>query len=891
RSLALATTSKTWVMANDYVGLDEVLDNFSIYDDIVFVAIINMDGKILSHSDRELVGKYIADTERILFLEQMLKPTKVHNREDKVLLENEEFIDIIRVIHHNDSHIGMVHIRLDQKHRQETISSTIFRGVVFTILSVVIGVFFAYFVVNGLIKQLLKLTLTMKKLRSGKRDVKADESGLQEISELSHEFNDLIETLHTSEELTEQLRERLELAFAGTKDGLWDWNIKDDTIYFSPLWKAMLGYKDSELENSVLNWKERVHPDDVEEALGDLQKHIDGKTDLYVNIHRLKHKDGYWIWTLDRAKALCDEDGNATRMVGTHTDITKDKKMQLQYEQQAQVIEQVNDSVISTDLEGNIVSWNKGSERMLGYKAEEVIGKPMSIIHRPEDIEQNRAYTKQLLISGAFSVDAYLVSKFKSIIAVMISLSILRDENGNPIGLIGVSQDITKRKKAEEDLREQKQILEHQAHHDALTGLPNRILFNDRLKIGIEESKRDKTELALLFIDLDHFKEINDSFGHVTGDLLLKEVTERLRNILRDEDTLARLGGDEFTIIIKNLHLGQDASILAQKILSILAEPIVIDEHELYVSSSIGISLCPSDGDSVEDLLKYADAAMYKAKDEGRNNFQFYSAEMTELAFERVVVETSLRTSLENEDFIVYYQPQVDGETDKLIGMEALVRWQHRTMGLVSPAKFIPIAESTGLIVEIDRFVMRSAMEQFAKWYKEGLNPGVLAMNLSVQQLRQKDFIPMFTSLIQETECKPEWLELEVTESQLMTNPEEAIKVLNQINEIGVNLAIDDFGTGYSSLSYLKKFPINKLKIDQSFIRDLPDDEEDVGITNAVIALAKSLNLNIIAEGVETIEQRDFLVENGCRNIQGYFYEKPIPTDDMKRVLLEGLTS
>jgi len=280
---------------------------------------------------------------------------------------------------------------------------------------------------------------------------------------------------------------------------------------------------------------------------------------------------------------------------------------------------------------------------------------------------------------------------------------------------------------------------------------------------------------------------------------------------------------------------------------------------------------------------------MYKAKAEGRNNFQFYSSEMTELAFERVVMETSLRAALEHKDFVVYYQPQVDAKKNILIGMEALVRWKHQTIGMVSPAKFIPLAESTGLIVELDRFVMRSAMTQITKWYDDGLNPGVLALNLAVKQLGQKDFFTMLNTMMEETGCRAEWLEFEVTEGQIMTNPEEAIKILNQISDMGIELAVDDFGTGYSSLSYLKKLPIDKLKIDQSFIRDLPDDEEDVGIAKAVIALSNSLNLRVIAEGVETVEQKEFLIENGCKNIQGYFYAKPMPSDEMEDFLLKGL--
>jgi len=391
--------------------------------------------------------------------------------------------------------------------------------------------------------------------------------------------------------------------------------------------------------------------------------------------------------------------------------------------------------------------------------------------------------------------------------------------------------------------------------------------------------------MALMFIDLDHFKEINDSLGHDIGDEILIAVTQRLTGVIRKEDTLARLGGDEFTIIIEELTQGQDASLLAKKVIEVLAQPFTIDDNILYVSSSIGISIFPDDGITATNLLKYADAAMYKAKDEGRNNFQYYSVEMTEQAFEKVVMEANLRSALKNEEFIVYYQPQVNGRNNQLIGMEALVRWQHPTQGLVSPARFIPLAESTGLIVELDQFVMKTAMKQTSLWYSQGFNPGRLALNLSIKQLQQKDFIIILKNLIKEADCKPQWLELEVTEGQIMTDPENAIIILNQISDIGIELAIDDFGTGYSSLSYLKKLTINKLKIDQSFVQNLPNDDEDAAIAKAVIALAQSLKLRIIAEGVESIEQKAFLVKNGCQNIQGYFYNKPIPANEMKDYL------
>jgi diguanylate cyclase (GGDEF)-like protein/PAS domain S-box-containing protein len=829
-----------------------------------------------------------------------------------------------------------------------------------------------------------------------------------------------ITNIHNSTKNLIALNERLELALLGNNDGVWDWNLETDEIYYSPRWKEMLGYKDNELANNFKTWEERANPEDIPKVMLEIKKCIKGEIQYLDNIHRIKHKDGHWIWVHDRARAIYDKNSKAIRISGTHTDITHQKELQLKNTQQTQIINQIHDSVVSTDLDGNITSWNHASEVILGYSAQEMIGKHITYIYPEEDYDALDRNIKLLKKHGFRDSEAKVITKNGEIIYIDLSLSLLKDEDNYPIGMIGYSKDITKRKQiqndlaqqhkflqsiidgvddpimvikkdynvelmnntlknsskntkfkdinnpkcyeishnrsepcdgiehpcplksvlkkkeheivvhshhdskgnqcyvelsatplfnnekncigiiessrditihlqAQDELRIQKDILHHQAHHDSLTGLPNRILFQDRLDQAIKKAKRNNSTLALLFIDLDHFKEINDSLGHKAGDEVLKIVTNIFRNTIRKEDTIARLGGDEFTIILEDLRKPQDASILAKKLLKELSKPIMIENNELYVSSSIGISIYPDDGVSSIDLLKYADAAMYRAKDEGRNNFQYYTPEMTEMAFKRVVMEANLRDSLKNNHFVVYYQPQIDGTTDKIIGMEALVRWNHPSLGIVSPTKFIPLAESTGLIVELDRFVMKTAMTQISTWYKQGLNPGVLAMNLAVKQLQQKDFISMFKKLMKKTECKPEWIELEVTEGQIMQNPQKAIKILKQINNLGVELAVDDFGTGYSSLSYLKKFPINKLKIDQVFVKDLPKDEEDVAITRAVIALANSLKLKVIAEGVEDKKQKDFIVENGCKNIQGYFYSKPIPAKDMEILLKSGI--
>ena len=435
--------------------------------------------------------------------------------------------------------------------------------------------------------------------------------------------------------------------------------------------------------------------------------------------------------------------------------------------------------------------------------------------------------------------------------------------------------------------REMEKELEHQAYHDALTKLPNRSLFIDRLDQALKLAHRSKTILAVLFLDLDNFKEINDSLGHDAGDKVLIEIARRLNANLREMDTIARLGGDEFTLIVSGFEDTQFIHEVVLKLLNILQQPMNINDQELYATSSIGISIYPDDGKTSETLLRNADAAMYKAKESGRNSFEFYTHDMTERAFERVLMESNLRRALEQREFIIYYQPQYDASTNKVIGMEALLRWQHPEMGMISPAKFIPIAENTGLIIELDRWVMKTATQQVSQWHQSGLHPGRLSLNMATKQLEQKDLLEFIKTTLQQSNCKPEWIAFEITESQIMKDPQKAISLLVEISALGIEIAVDDFGTGYSSLTYLKRLPVDKLKIDRAFINELPHDDEDVAIVRVIIALSKSLKLSVIAEGVENQQQVDFLMAEGCSDIQGFFFAKPMPANEVEVLLMK----
>jgi len=430
------------------------------------------------------------------------------------------------------------------------------------------------------------------------------------------------------------------------------------------------------------------------------------------------------------------------------------------------------------------------------------------------------------------------------------------------------------------------QKIRHLAYHDVLTGLPNRMLFMDRIDQAISRAQREDSQFALLFLDIDHFKVINDSMGHAAGDQLLNIVSQRLTQVLRKTDTVARLGGDEFTIILEALDDPKSVESVAKNILKSLDELTLINNKEVHVGGSIGIALYPQDGDSFGALLKNADIAMYRAKELGRQTFQFYENEMSLKAMQRLDLENQIRRALKNEEFLVYYQPKVNLSSGQCIGMEALVRWQHPQRGLISPAEFIPLAEETGLIIQLDEWVMRSACKQFKKWQTSGYTIDSLSVNVSARHFKEGGLLGHCKNVMEDVQLSPQFIEIELTESALVDNYKNAKEILNKIHSMGVKIALDDFGTGYASMAYLKEFPFDTVKLDCSFVKDLPDDKENAAIVKAMIQLVAALNLNLVAEGVETEQQKNYLIENSCMQGQGYLWSQPINASEFEKTFL-----
>ncbi|MDO3377581.1 putative bifunctional diguanylate cyclase/phosphodiesterase [Geoalkalibacter halelectricus] len=462
-----------------------------------------------------------------------------------------------------------------------------------------------------------------------------------------------------------------------------------------------------------------------------------------------------------------------------------------------------------------------------------------------------------------------------------LQASPLWQADGSLRGIIQTARDITERLRVEETLRENQNRLDYLAHHDPLTNLPNRLRFNTRLQHAMGRARETRRQVALLFLDLDRFKNINDSLGHELGDQVLREVAGRLRTCLRASDTVARLGGDEFVVILEGIEDLNAVALVARNILRNLSRPFQVGPHDLYVTSSIGISLFPGDAQSVEGLMKHADVAMYRAKEEGRNNYQFYRPDMHVRTPEMLIMESNLRRAMSENQLQLYYQPQYDLASRQLIGLEALVRWKHPVHGMISPADFIPLAEDTGLIVPLGQWVMKTACAQAKAWQEQGYAPVRVAVNISAREFRQLDFIDHLDAILSETGLDPHWLELEITESIAMQNFDETIMTLTDLKIRGVHLAIDDFGTGYCSLGYLKRFPISKLKIDQSFVRDINRDSNDAAIATSIIALGRSMHMEVIAEGVEREDQAQLLLAKGCHQAQGFLFSPAVPAEQV----------
>ncbi|WP_426109638.1 bifunctional diguanylate cyclase/phosphodiesterase [Massilia sp. PWRC2] len=596
----------------------------------------------------------------------------------------------------------------------------------------------------------------------------------------------------------------------------------------------------------------------------------------YVSEERqYRRRDGAMFWCLVSGFAvdpLRPHEGS----IWVFADITERKLAEETLRLSATVLEHIADGVMVTDTEGNIVAVNRGFTQITGYTEAEVIGLPSSLsrLGRYDKVFYHHLW-EDLAATGYGCGDIWNVRKNGDAYLESLTVSAVLDTAGAVTHFVAVFSDIT-------SVRQSQDKLDHMAHHDPLTALPNRLLFHDRLEHALQRSACEHQQLAILFIDLDRFKNVNDTLGHQVGDALLKLVAGALAAQLRDGDTLARLGGDEFVVLLENVDAMGAASVAA-KLVAMFEQPFCVASYELFVTGSVGIGVYPGDAVDADLLIRNADVAMYQAKARGRNNYQFYAPSMSGEGVERLRLEALLRRAIEKNEIFLNYQPQVDMASGRLTGVEALVRWQNPELGLVPPTRFIAVAEDTGFINPLGKWVLEQACRQMVRWEQAGLVVPKMAVNLSVRQFERGSIVGMVADILRETGLAPQRLQLEVTESLIM-NTADVLAFVNDLRALGVGLAIDDFGTGYSSLAYLQQLPVQTLKIDRSFIKDIANDSNDGAITIAIIQLAKSLNLSVIAEGVETEQQVAFLQRHGCRHAQGFYFARPgLPEELLKR--------
>ncbi|MET0556926.1 MAG: EAL domain-containing protein [Vicinamibacteria bacterium] len=648
-------------------------------------------------------------------------------------------------------------------------------------------------------------------------------------------------------------------------------------LYVSPAFEAIWGRTCEELYADPGLWLQAIDPAHVRAVVTALEALAEGTP--YDVEYRIVRPDGAERWIHDRGYPMYDDAGKVVLTSGVASDVTKRKQDEDAMRLSALAFESIGDGVMVTDAEQRIVSVNHAFTAITGYEESEVVG------HSPRFLQSGRhdaafyaAMWREIRAVGHWRGEVWDRRRSGEIYPELLSISAVRDAAGAITHYVGVSTEIS-------SLKEYEARLHHQAHHDALTGLPNRVLFQQRFDEALARARRHQQMLAVVLLDLDHFKTINDSLGHAAGDLLLEAVASRLGERVRATDTVARLGGDEFALLLDDTKEPQAAAVVGRALLEALAAPFELAGHQLYVTASLGVSCYPQDGADAESLLKNADTAMYRAKGEGRNNCQFFSQEMNARALETLVLGNSLRLALSRDELFLHYQPQYGLASGRTTGVEALVRWRHPEHGLVPPSRFVPLAEESGLIEPIGEWVLRTACRQMRAWRDAGLPVQRVAVNLSARQFRHPDLLHRVADVLAESGLDAHHLELEVTESMVMEHPEDATGVLGQLKAMGITIAVDDFGTGYSSLSYLKRLPIDILKIDQSFVRGVPQDTDDAAIIRAIIAMAKSLKLRLIAEGIENPDQRAFLEREGCEEGQGYFFSRPAPAEEIERLL------
>jgi diguanylate cyclase (GGDEF)-like protein/PAS domain S-box-containing protein len=702
-----------------------------------------------------------------------------------------------------------------------------------------------------------------------------------------------------AEDKVESLSTRLAIATEAANLGVWEWDPATNVVICNETMDRIYGYSPTVttpagpwlIESRYERFAAAIHPEDLSRVEARLQQTISEKSQITTE-YRIVLPDGSVRIISAVERAILDEAGKVTRLVGVNTDITDRQAAEDELfaeKERAQVtLSSIGDAVACTDLAGNVSFLNPVAEEMTGWSQKEATGRPMAEILRIQHDTTREAIPNPMELAMVENLtmnlpsSCHLVRRDGKETPIEDSVSPIHDRRGQVTGAVIVFRDVT----AAQAMTRQ---MAHSAQHDFLTGLPNRILLNDRVSQAIAASLRHHTGIAVLFLDLDGFKHINDSLGHPIGDRLLQSIAARLRDCLRGSDTVSRQGGDEFVMLLPEIQRAEEAAVTAQRVIQAIAAPHSIDDHDLHITASIGISVYPDDGLDSATLIKNADTAMYHAKEHGRKSYEFFKPAMNIRAVARQSIEEGLRFALERQEFVVHYQPKVDLRSGAITGAEALLRWAHPSRGMIAPAEFIPVAEDCGLIVPIDNWVLRESCRQARAWLDADLRLKTMSVNVSAMEFRDKHFGEVVLKALDEAGLHPSYLQLELTESILMRSADSTESILSALKATGVQVAIDDFGTGYSSLSYLTRFPIDTLKIDQSFVHQIATSEGDTSIVTAIISMGHSLHMRVVAEGVETEEEAAFLRAQNCDEAQGYYFSRPVNAEQFASLLQIGI--
>jgi diguanylate cyclase (GGDEF)-like protein/PAS domain S-box-containing protein len=918
---ALASSSASLVLTNDIAGMQEVLQGFADAPDLKFALVLSPQGEVLGATNSHLIGRYVNDSVSKSLLDVSAEFT--------TLIDDNALIDVAMPIKVNNRHVGWARVEMTRRSSNANLNLLGATGVGFSLLAVIVSFVVAAWLSWRLTHKFYHLIHIMKAVENGDRQLRSEVTTKDEVGKLAQSFNRMLDTLNNSER---ELGRINSLYAAWTKSSEVIVRQKNEVLLLSSICQILaervpfelvwIGVPDGEgwvkpvvfggISSDYLKLIRVSMDTDTYQGKGPVSRAIQEGSHKVLN-QFLEDTNAHWhsaaikfnfnsvgAFPISRGGKIYGciavysselnffSSEHIGLMSGLADDITfaldnLDREQQqriaaIKLEQAATVFEYSKEGIMVTDATNKIVSVNRSFVEITGYAAEEVIGQdPKILASGLHPLEFYDSMWAVIAETGSWQGEIWDRRKNGEVYPEALTIILVKNVDGAIINHLAIFSDISERKIAQERIQQL-------AHYDVLTGLPNRVLFSDRLEQAIISAQRNHTNIALLFLDIDRFKQINDTLGHGVGDRLLQNVGQRLLGCVREQDTVSRQGGDEFIVVLSDAG-SVGAELVAQKILQSIIQPYVIEQHDLRITASIGIAVYPDHAQDSETLIKYADVAMYQAKESGRNCYLSFHPAMNESSYERLKLENALRAALERDELRVYYQAQVNLHDGRITGCEALVRWQHPELGMIYPDKFIPLAEETGLIVSINHWVLEQAIKQCRAWRDTGFKALTMSVNLSAVQFRQHNLLQQIKSLLEKYDLPPGVLDLELTEGILMQGVERTLATLHELSAMGVILSLDDFGTGYSSLSYLKRFPIQQLKIDQSFVRDVITDASDATMVRTIILMAHSLKLDVIAEGVETQEQAEFLMQSGCERAQGYHFRRPVTAEEFGLLL------